>query len=204
MTAIYRTYERTQCLSCFCYLADTSLSLLQYAIKLQFVLKNSNKILDIYDISRESLTVSRDPYRMPVSRSPGHRWLRVFPWWLLTFSCKSSPPPAFRRGDNGTSGNAFIVRRKMYVLSASSGLTPLHDRVPAHFRGLSRENRTSWKHCARNIDDHPRPPLRTNAVTCPPVRRKTVAVAVATRCRFCHHRHWREIVVPFESRSRTN
>ena len=133
---LYIEQRITQCLSCFCYLADTSL--LQYITKLYWEIQIKRPIFTIF---RESLMVSRDPYRMPVSRSPGHRWLRVFPWWLLTFSCKNSPPPAFRQGDKGTSGNAFIVRRKMCVLNVASGLTPLHDRIPAHFCGLSRENR---------------------------------------------------------------
>jgi len=94
---------------------------------------HSNEYPNIYDISRSSENL-RVPYRTLISRSPEYRWWRAFPWWLLPFSCKSSPPPsclAFWRGARWQ-----ILARKCSLLRrcrVASHLRFSHHRVPARF-----------------------------------------------------------------------
>lgn len=125
-------------------------------------------------------------YRMPVSRSPGHRWSRVFPWWLLPFSCKSSPPPypAFRRSARlrGRRGGVRLPCVEGPCVVPRGSHTVISSGCRVLFRGLSREN--------YRRENTLRPQRRRPSPAAPAHWRGHVPAskpleAAAARCRFC-------------------
>lgn len=129
----------------------------------QFVSRNTNETFDIpgdpRGVSRSLPNASFAFTRVSlIACIP----LVTFPIFLQKFSSLSGISTG--ACDNGEPEDAFTE------VSRCTWCRGSHTVIPPGSRALPRTvtwKLPSWKHCARNIDDHHRPPLRTDAVTWP-------------------------------------